>query len=99
MRIEVTAICSRFQAKTSSTGNLYYTVDITETVETGNPEQPKMDITFKDLYYNTGSSIPNYQNYIGRQVVVEISVYPVNRPAGEKVYQDIKLKLESIELK
>ena len=98
MKTEFKGICSRFAAKTSQTGNLYYQVDLTETVETGNPEQPKIDRTFKDLYFNTGQPIPQHNEFIGRQVKAEITIYPNDRKVGDKIYQDIKLKLEHIEI-
>lgn len=98
MKTEFRGICSRFAARTSQTGNLYYQVDLTETVETGNPEQPKIDRTFKDLYLNTGTAIENHQDFVGRSVKANILVYPSDRKAGDKVYQDIKLKLEHIEI-
>lgn len=98
MKVITEAICSRFVAKTSQSGNLYYQVDLTETVETGNPEQPKIDRSFRDLYLNTGYPIVNHQDYIGRKVEAEIVIYPTERQVGDKTYQDIKLKLEQIRL-
>ena len=98
MKSKLKGICSKFAAKTSGTGNLYYQVSITETIETGNPDEPKKDITFKDLYLNIGKPIENHSEFIGRSVVADISVYPQIRKSGENEYQDIKLKLDHIEL-
>lgn len=98
MKTEFKGICTRFAAKTSQTGNLYYQVDLTEIVETGNPEQPKIDRTFKDLYLNTGTAIENHQEFVGRSVRADITIYTTERKHGEKVYQDIKLKLDHIEI-
>jgi hypothetical protein len=98
MKTEFKGICSRFNAKTSQTGNLYYQVDLTETIETGNPDEPKIDRTFKDLYLNIGKPIEDHHNFIGRSVRADISIYPLERKVGEKIYTDIKLKLEHIEI-
>jgi hypothetical protein len=98
MKTEFNGICTRFTAKTSQTGNLYYVVDLTETVETGNPEQPKIDRTFKDLYLNIGKPIVEHQEFVGRSVKADINIFPIDRKVGEKVYQDIKLRLDHIEI-
>lgn len=98
MKSEFKGICTRFAAKTSQTGNLYYQVDLTETIETGNPDEPKIDRTFKDLYLNTGNPIKDHQEFIGRQVQANITIYPIDRKVGEKMYQDIKLKLDHISI-
>lgn len=96
MKSSLKGICTKFAAKTSNTGNLYYQVDITETIETGNPDEPKKDITFKDLYLNIGKPIENHGSFVGRQVEADISIFPSDRRVGERVYQDIKLKLDHI---
>lgn len=98
MKSQLKGICTKFVGKTSNTGNLYYQVDLTESIETGNPDEPKKDITFKDLYLNIGKPIENHTQFIGRSVVADISVFPSDRRVGEKVYQDIKLKLDHIEI-
>ncbi len=99
MKVTTEAICTRFVSKVSGSGNTYYQVDLTETIETGNPDIPKIDRTFKDLYYNIGKAVENHSEFIGMRVVAGITIYPIDRKVGEKVYQDIKLTLESIELK
>lgn len=98
MKSKLKGICTKFVGKTSNTGNLYYQVDLTETIETGNPDEPKKDITFKDLYLNIGKPIDNHTQFIGRSVEADISVFPSDRRVGDKIYQDIKLKLDHIEI-
>lgn len=98
MKTEFKGICSRFVGKTSSSGNLYYMVDLTETIETGNPDEPKKDITFKNLYFNIGKPIEDVSSFVGRQVSASITVFPSERKVGDNIYQDIKLKLDSIDI-
>lgn len=98
MKVEFNGICSRFVGKTSSSGNLYYQVDLTETVETGNPDEPKKDITYRNLYLNIGRPIENHSSFVGRQVNAVITIYPQDRKVGELIYQDIKIKLDSLDI-
>lgn len=98
MKTQFKGICSRFVGKTSSSGNLYYQVDLTETVETGNPDEPKKDITYRNLYLNIGKPIENHSSFVGRQVIADLTIYPNDRKVGDLIYQDIKIKLDNLDI-
>lgn len=96
MNVVFKGICTQFVGKTSQTGNLYYQVDLTETIETGNPDEPKKDICYKNLYLNIGKPIENHKEFIGRSVEAAIVVFPVEKKVGDRVFQEIKLRLDDI---
>lgn len=93
MRVSAELIVKDIKAKTSQSGNLYYQVELVEIVETGNPENPKVEKSWKDLYLNIGKPIENYAELIGRRVKAELNFYTAERKHGDRIFTDIKCNI------
>lgn len=93
MKVSADLILKDIKAKTSNAGNLYYQVTLVEIVETGNPENPKIEKEWKNLYLNIGKPIENYSDLIGRRVRADLNFYTSERRHNDNLYTDIKVNI------
>lgn len=96
MKVQAELLVKDIKAKTSNSGNLYYQVTFVEIVETGNPENPKIERDWKDLYLNIGKPIENHTQLIGRRVLADLNFFTAERQHNGNTYTDIKVNIIEI---